>query len=119
MDFDRSTGHKDITEMTRREDKAKSKALNQQVNHYVRDLPERWRILRWMLGRCYDGNCVWLLTNGSIRRVVSLPHRVPIQGAMSLVVILAAFNDNTFVFDQLRPLARWVASESSRPSNRT
>jgi hypothetical protein len=50
MDFDRSTGHKDITEMTSQEDKAKSKASNQQVNHDVQDLPERWKILHWMLG---------------------------------------------------------------------
>jgi hypothetical protein len=50
MDFDHSTGHKDVTETTIPEDKAKSKALNQQVNHNVQDLPERWKILHWMLG---------------------------------------------------------------------
>jgi hypothetical protein len=32
-------------EMTSQEDKAKSKASNQQVNHDVQDLPESWKIL--------------------------------------------------------------------------
>jgi hypothetical protein len=38
---------------------------------------------------------------------------------MLLVIILAAFNDESFVFDQLRPLSRWVASEPSHPSDGT
>jgi hypothetical protein len=116
MDFDSSTGHKDVTETTSQEDKAKSKASNQQVNHDVQDLPERGKILCWILGQCYDGNCIWLLANDLIRRVVSLPQCAPIQGAMSLAII---FNDRTFVFDQLQPLGRWVASELSHPSDCT
>jgi hypothetical protein len=119
MDFNHSTGHKDITETMSREDKAKREASNQQVNHDVQDLPERWKILHWMLGQCYDGNCVWLLSNGLIRRVVSLPQCMLIRGAMSLVVTLTAFNNKTFVFDQLRPLGRLVGSESSCPSDCT
>ncbi len=101
-DFNHSTGCQDVTVMKSQDDKVKSKASDQQVNHNVRDLPERWKILHWMLGQCYDGNCVWLLTNGLIRRVVSPPQCMPIWGLMSLVIILAAFNDKTFVFDQLR-----------------
>jgi hypothetical protein len=57
-----------------------------------------------MLGQCYGGNCVWLLMNGLIKRFVSLPQCAPIQGVISLVIILAAFNDETFVFDQLQSL---------------
>jgi hypothetical protein len=57
--------------------------------------------------------------NGLIGRNVSLPQCAPIQGAMSLDIILAAFNDKTFVFDQLQPLGIWVASELSCPSDRT
>jgi hypothetical protein len=85
--------------MASQEDKAKTKALNQQVNHDVQDLPERWKILHWRLGQCYGGYCIWLLTNGLIRRVVSLPQCMPIQGAVSLVITLAALNDETFVFN--------------------
>jgi hypothetical protein len=50
MDFNHSTGHKDIKEMASQEEKAKSKASNQGVNHNVQDLPERWKILCWTLG---------------------------------------------------------------------